>query len=168
MGANEKQVEQIRKMLRDAEAYGRSQDAYAGDTSLPRPNRDVVLEALVPYARGLQPVILRADREAEIRGAIKFADEMKLKPIIMGGNDAWKVATLLKEKNVPVILTGVFELPNREDDAYDSLYENPAKLQQAGVRFCISTGRITPLLQWHMVCLATRRSRRSRFIQRRS
>lgn len=138
--ANEKQVEQIRKMLRNAEAYGRAQDAYASDTSLPRPNRDVVLEALVPYARGLQPVILRADREAEIRGAIKFADEMKLKPIIMGGNDAWEVATLLKEKNVPVILTGVFELPNREDDAYDSLYENPAKLQQAGVRFCISTG----------------------------
>ena len=138
--ANERQVEQIRKMLRDAEAYGRAQDAYAKDKSLPRPDRNVVLEPLVPYVRGELPVIFRADREAEIRGAIRFADEMKLKPIILGGNDAWKVTTLLKEKNVPVILTGVFSLPSREDDAYDSLYENPAKLQQAGVRFCISTG----------------------------
>jgi len=138
--ANERQVEQIRKMLRDAEAYGRAQDAYAKDKSLPRPDRNIVLESLVPYVRGEQPVILRADREAEIRGALKFAEEMKLKPIILGGDDAWKVANLLKDKNVPVILTGIFSLPNREDDAYDMLYELPAKLQQAGVRFCISTG----------------------------
>ena len=142
--ANERQVEQIRKMLRDAEAYGRAQDAYAKDKSLPRPDRNVVLEPLVPYVRGEQPVIFRADREAEIRGAIKFAEEMKLKPIILGGNDAWKVASLLKEKNIPVILTGIFSLPGREDDTYDSLYENPAKLQQAGVRFCISTGDSGP------------------------
>jgi len=142
--ANERQVEHIRKMLRDAEAYGRAQDAYAKDKSLPRPDRNVVLESLVPYVRGEQPVVFRADREAEILGAIRFAEEMKLKPIILGGNDAWKVASLLKEKNVPVILTGIFSLPPREDDAYDSLYENPAKLQQAGVRFCISTGDAGP------------------------
>jgi imidazolonepropionase-like amidohydrolase len=142
--ANERQVDQIRKMLRDAEAYGRAQDAYAKDKSLPRPDRNVVLEPLVPYVRGEHPVIFRADREAEIRGAIRFAEEMKLKPIILGGNDAWKVASLLKEKNVPVILTGVFSLPSREDDDYDALYENPAKLQQAGVRFCISTGDSGP------------------------
>ena len=142
--ANERQLEQIRKLLRDAEAYGRSQDAYAKDKSLPRPDRNVVLEPLVPYVRGEQPVIFRADREAEIRGAIRLAEEMKLKPIILGGDDAWKVASLLKEKNVPVILTGIFSLPNREDDAYDALFENPAKLQQAGVRFCISTGDSGP------------------------
>jgi imidazolonepropionase-like amidohydrolase len=142
--ANERQLDQIRKMLRDAEAYGRAQDAYAKDKSLPRPDRNVVLEPLVPYVRGEQPVIFRADREAEIRGALRFADEMKLKAIILGGDDAWKVANLLKEKNVPVILTGLFSLPGREDDPYDVLYENPAKLQQAGVRFCISTGDSGP------------------------
>ena len=138
--ANERRVEEIRKMLRDAEAYGRAQDAYAKDKSLPRPDRNVVLEPLVPYVRGEQPVIFRADREAEIRGAIRFAEEMKLKPIILGGSDAWKIGTLLREKNIPVILTGIFSLPSREDDAYDTLYEQPAKLQQAGVRYAISTG----------------------------
>jgi len=140
LAANERQLEQIRKMLRDAEAYGRAQEAYAKDKSLPRPEHNVVLDPLVPYVRGEMPVIFRADREAEIRGAIKFAEEMKLKPIILGGNDAWKVASLLKEKNVPVILTGLLSLPVREDDAYDTLYENAAKLQEAGVRYCISTG----------------------------
>lgn len=140
LAANERQLEQIRKMLRDAEAYGRAQDAYAKDKSLPRPEHNVVLEPLVPYVRGESPVIFRADREAEIRGAVKFAEELKLKPIILGGNDAWKAASLLKEKHVPVILTGILSLPVREDDAYDTLYENAAKLQEAGVRYCISTG----------------------------
>jgi len=138
--ANERQLEQIRKLLRDAEAYGRAQDAYAKDSSLPRPDRNVVLESITPYLRAERPVIFRADREGEIRGAIKFAEEMKLKAIILGGGDAAKLTSLLREKNVPVILTGTLELPSREDDAYDWLYESAAKLQQAGVKFCISTG----------------------------
>ncbi|HEY6802095.1 MAG TPA: amidohydrolase family protein [Pyrinomonadaceae bacterium] len=137
---SERQLEEIRKVLRDAEAYGRAKDAYAKDNSLPRPDVNVVLESLVPYVRGLQPVIFRADTEAEIRGSIRFAEEMKLKPIIQGGDDAWKVASLLKEKNVPVIVTGIYGLPNRDDDNYDVEYENTAKLQAAGVRFCISSG----------------------------
>jgi imidazolonepropionase-like amidohydrolase len=136
----DRQLEQLRKQLRDAEAYGRAQDAYARDRSLPRPEQSIALASLVPFVRGERPVIMRADREAEIRAAVRFAEEMKLRPIILGGNEAWKAAVLLKERNVPVILTGVLNLPPREDDYYDSLYETAARLHQAGVRFCISTG----------------------------
>ncbi len=136
----DRQVEQLRKMLRDAEAYGRAQVAYARDRNLPRPGTDLVLASLVPFVRGERPVMFRADREREIRAIVAFAGEMKLKAIIVGGNEAWKAASLLKEKNVPVILNGVLDLPPREDDSYDVLYENAAKLQQAGVRFSISTG----------------------------
>jgi len=137
----DRRVEELRRMLRDAEAYGRAQDAYAKDPkNIPRPGTDLKLAALMPYARGERPVIFRAEREHDIRGAISFAEEMKLKPIIIGASEGWKVAAFLKEKNVPVILDGVLNLPLREDDAYDSLYENAAKLQAAGVRFCISTG----------------------------
>ena len=134
------QIEQLRKLLRDAESYGRTQDAYARDPKLPRPDTNLVLAALVPFVRGERPVVLRANRESEIRAAVRFADEMKLKAIILGGEDSPRVAALLKEKNVPVILTGNLSLPVREDDYYDALYEAAAKLQAVGVRFCISTG----------------------------
>ena len=136
----DRQLEQMRKPLRDAEAYGRAQDAYARDPRLPRPDHDLALAALVPYVRGERPVIFRANRESEIRGAIRFAEEMRLKPVILGGGEAWKIAAFLREKNVPVILTGVLDLPPREDDPYDTNYAAAAKLQQAGVRFCISSG----------------------------
>lgn len=140
----ERQVERLRKLLRDAEAYGRAQDAYARDPKLPRPAQSVTLASLVPFVRGERPVIFRAERESEIRAAVRFADELRLRAIILGGGEAWRAASLLKERNVPVIVTSVRDLPPLEDDYYDVLYTNPARLQQAGVRFCISSGDTGP------------------------
>lgn len=141
LAARDRRIDQLRQMLRDAEAYGRAQDAYAKDPkNVERPPSDLKLAALVPYVRGERPVIFRAEREREIRAAVRFAEEMKLKAVIIGGSEAWKTAQLLKERNVPVILDSVLNMPLREDDPYDSLYENASKLQAAGVRFCISTG----------------------------
>ena len=139
--ARDRRIEELRRLFRDAEAYGRAQDAHARDPrSVPRPTSDLKLAALVPYARGERPVVFRAERERDIRGAVRFAEELKLKPVIIGGSESGKVAQFLKEKDVAVILDSVLNLPLREDDPYDSLYENAAKLQAAGVRFCISTG----------------------------
>ena len=95
----DRQTEQIRRMLRDAEAYARAVDAAAADQRLPRVDPDVILAPLVPYVRGQRPVIFRADRASEIRAAVRFAEEMKLKPVILGGTEAWRVASLLKERN---------------------------------------------------------------------
>jgi imidazolonepropionase-like amidohydrolase len=141
LAARDRRIDQLRQLLRDAEAYGRAQDAYAKDPkNVERPPSDLKLAALVPYVRGERPVIFRAEREREIRAALRFAEEMKLKAVIIGGSEAWKTAQLLKERNVPVILDSVLNMPLREDDPYDSLYENASKLQAAGVRFAISTG----------------------------
>jgi imidazolonepropionase-like amidohydrolase len=137
----DRRIDQLRQMLRDAEAYGRAQDAYAKDPkNVPRPVTDLKLAALVPYVRGERPVIFRAEREREIRAVVRFAEEMRLRPVVIGGSEAWKAAQFLKEHDVPVILDSVLNMPLREDDAYDSLYENASKLAAAGARFCISTG----------------------------
>jgi len=134
------QMDSLRTMLRDAEAYGKAQAAYAKDKSIPRPAHDVVLQALLPALDGQMPVIFPADRANDIRDAVTFAEEMHLKPIIMGGEDSPMVAAFLKQHNVPVIVTAVMKLPTREDDPYDVNYTIPAKLAAAGVQFAISTG----------------------------
>jgi imidazolonepropionase-like amidohydrolase len=136
----ERQLDSLRTLLRDAEAYGKAIDAAERDRAVPRPDRDVVLASLVPAIRGQMPVIFTADRASDIRAAVNFAREMKLKAIILGGGDASQVASLLRENNVPVIVTGVLSLPRREDDPYDINYSNPARLQKAGVRFAITSG----------------------------
>lgn len=134
------QLDSLKTMLHDAEAYGKAQAAYAKDRTLPRPAHDVVLEALLPALAGQMPVIFPADRANDIREAVNFAEEMHLKPIIMGGQEAPAVAAFLKQHNTPVIVTAVMKLPSREDDPYDVNYSVPAKLAAAGVTFAISTG----------------------------
>jgi imidazolonepropionase-like amidohydrolase len=134
------QMDSLRAMLRDGEAYGRAQAAYAKDKSIPRPAHDVVLESMLPALNGQMPVIFPADRANDIRDAVTFAEEMHLKPIILGGQEAPTVAAFLKQHNVPVVVTAVMHLPSREDDPYDINYTIPAKLAAAGVQFAISTG----------------------------
>jgi imidazolonepropionase-like amidohydrolase len=86
------------------------------------------------------PTMFFADAATDIRDAVTFAEEMGLKPIIVGGGDSPRVAAFLKQHNVPVILTRTMALPSREDDPYDANYSIAAKLAQAGVRFSIATG----------------------------
>jgi imidazolonepropionase-like amidohydrolase len=135
-------LDSLRRMLRDAEAYANAHDAYAKDKSLPRPATDVVLEGLTATVRGKMPVMIQADAANEIRDAVTFASQNHLKLIIVGGRAATQpqIATMLKQNNVPVIVTGVRNLPGNEDDAYDVNYSMPKRLQDAGVTFAISSG----------------------------
>jgi imidazolonepropionase-like amidohydrolase len=98
------------------------------------------MEAMIPYVRGEKPIIFTAERERDIRGVVKFVEETKVKGIIIGGQEAWKVADGLKKNNIAVIYTNMFSLPVQDDDAYDYLSEAPAKMHQSGVKFAISTG----------------------------
>jgi imidazolonepropionase-like amidohydrolase len=99
---------------------------------------------MAPYISGEKLVIFTAERERDIRGVAKFVEDMKLKGIIVGGQEAWKAADVLKKNNIAVIFTHIYTLPVRPDDPYDSLYEGPAKMQAEGVKFAISTGDTGP------------------------
>ncbi|HMQ04217.1 MAG TPA: amidohydrolase family protein [Pyrinomonadaceae bacterium] len=134
------QVEELKKVLTDALNYGRARDAYARDKTLPAPQTDLRLEALVPYARGEKPIVFTSERERDIRAIAKFVADNKLKGILVGGQEAWRAADVLKQNNIPVIYTNIYSLPVREDDPYDILFEGPSKMHEAGLKFAISTG----------------------------
>jgi imidazolonepropionase-like amidohydrolase len=140
----DRRVDELKKYFRDAIDYGKAQDAYGKDSALPRPPVDIKMADMLPYARGEKPIIFTAERERDIRAIVKFADEMKVKAIIYGGSEAAKAATLLKEKNIPVIFTNIYALPVLNDNNYDALFEVPGLLQKAGVKFCVSTGEDGP------------------------
>ncbi len=135
----DRRIEELKKILRDALAYGSAKDARARDASLPRIETDLRLEALVPAARGQMPVVIHAQVERDLKKVIAFADEMKLKVIISGAVEAWRVADELKAKNIPVIIGPVNRMPAREDDGYDAVYTNAAMLHKAGVKFAFQT-----------------------------
>ncbi len=137
-------LDSLKTLLHDAEAYGTAQDAWAKDKTLPRPKSDVVLASLAPMLRGQMLAIFNAETSASIREAVAFAKEFHLKPVIMGGRDALKVADLLKQNDVPVIWKHTLDLPSGADAPYDENYSMPAKLVEAGVRFAIASGEPNP------------------------
>lgn len=136
----DKKLDSIRKLLNEARDYGNARDAEAKDPSLPKREKNIELEALVPVVRGEWPVILSVDEARDIKAAIDFVKEFKLKAIFAGVKEGYKVASLLKENNIPVIITDVLSLPAHEDDPYDEPFTNASALHKAGVKFCFSTG----------------------------
>jgi imidazolonepropionase-like amidohydrolase len=129
-----KQLDRLRDTFRDAQAYAKAASARG-----PRFDRDLVLEALVPVVEGRVPVMIEANLARDIREALKFVDELKLKAVLVGAQDVRPVIPELKKRNIPVILGPILALPPREDDPYDLLFANAAALHEAGVRFAIRT-----------------------------
>ena len=55
------------------------------------------------------------------------------------GEEAWKVASDLKARNIPVILGPTLAMPLDEDDPYDRLFSAPAELSKAGVKIAFGS-----------------------------
>ena len=138
------QIEELKKTFTAANNYLRARDAYTKDNTLPYVAVDQRYDAMAPYIRGERPVLFSAERERDIRAVAKFVGEMKLKGIIVGGQEAWKAADVLKANNMSVIFTHIYSLPVRDDDAYDYFFEAPGKMAAAGLKFAISTGDVGP------------------------
>jgi imidazolonepropionase-like amidohydrolase len=131
----DKQVNELTDWLERARHYAQVMEK----SSPAKYDRDLKLEALVPVVRGELPVLVFADRSREIRNAVEFCDQQKLRMILAGGAEAYKVKDLLRSKGIPVILRPMLTLPPDEDDAYDRLLSQPAELAAAGVKFAIAS-----------------------------
>ena len=112
--------------------------------------KDPRYEAMRPYVTGKKPIFIEAHSRQQIAGALIWAEEEKLKIVITGGTEAWKLGRSLKARNVPVIIGPVMRAPMESWDPYDAPYANPGRLFEAGVPFCIrsdnaSNSRNAPL-----------------------
>jgi imidazolonepropionase-like amidohydrolase len=131
----DKQINQLTEYLDRARHYAQAM-GHGGPADY---QRDLKLEAMAPVIRGQLPVLVFADRARDIRNAIEFCDKQKLKMILAGGAEAYKVKDLLRSKGIPVILRPTLTLPTDEDDAYDRLLSQPAELAAAGVKFALGS-----------------------------
>lgn len=131
----EDQTSKTEKALRELKHY--FNDAKAYHLQLPAV-KNTHFEAMRGLFSGSRKLYVRCDYARDIIEAVRFADEYNLKIVIAGGADSWRVAPLLREKNIPVIITRTHSLPYREDEDVDLPYKLPALLQQAGVSFAIA------------------------------
>ena len=125
-------LEELEGLLDGARAYAAAR-AAGGDLAV-----DPQLEAMLPVIEGTIPVIVHAEELRQINAAVAWAEKEKIRLILAGRKDMWRVAEMLAEKKIPVIVANVLALPGREDELYDTAYATAARLHEAGVEFCIA------------------------------
>jgi imidazolonepropionase-like amidohydrolase len=136
--ARDERLARLREFFAQARAYWKARDA-GGDEGVPYQDVDNRMEAMGPVLDGDLPVIVVANDVRQIQATLDWAETEGVRIIIMGGHDAGMVAGELAARDVPVIYSTTFRLPPRRHDPYDALYSAPARLHEAGARFCIAT-----------------------------
>jgi hypothetical protein len=112
------------------------------DASTPTDLRLEALGTVLP-GDGQNPVFIRADDYDQIVAAVNWAAGRNFKPVIIGGQDAHLCTDLLKAHDAAVVVQGVHRFPKRADSAFDDAFTLPAKLEAAGVRWCLASGAET-------------------------
>jgi imidazolonepropionase-like amidohydrolase len=149
-----------RQSFYDARHHAALQDRYrAGVRGAARPSYDADLDALVPVVRGTVPAFFAADRENEIRRAVRLGDEFDLKLIIAGATEGFRAIDALKRADGVVVsldfprsteVTGWSYRSSQRHALDDSaatdsavrrtLERNAATLHGAGIPFALSSG----------------------------
>lgn len=120
----------LRATFADAKAYAALAD--------PAP-KNLKLESMRGLFSGRQNLYIRADYAKDIIEAVTFAKAAGVpRVVIVGGEEANRAVTFLKENNVPVILSALHRLPNREDEDVDLPYRLPGILHKAGILVSLS------------------------------
>ena len=148
MRQRDERLRQVKQTFDDARAYMNAKkhadgpNGGLGDAgAASHQNFDARWEAMIPLLEGKIPLAVNANEVQQIQAAVAFAQQEKVKLVIVGGADAPLCADLLKKYDVPVILSGTQRLPQRRGSAYDEQYALPAKLKELGIRFCIAGTR---------------------------
>jgi len=101
---------------------------------------DWTLEPFLPVLDRRQALYVTATTEQNIKDAGAWADKQNVRIVLQTGADAQKTAALLKQHDVPVILSSILSLPPREDEFHAYPYQAPGVLAKAGVTFAFSSG----------------------------
>lgn len=129
----------LRSMLEDVRHFARNRSAYdrgeTRDYGLSRAD----LEALVPVVEGRTPLIVSVHRAADIRQALRFAREERLRVVLKDVEEGWLVAPEIAAAGVPVILNPLANLPG-DFETLGSTLDNAARLNAAGVTVIVDGG----------------------------
>ncbi|MEK6676416.1 MAG: amidohydrolase family protein [Planctomycetota bacterium] len=134
-----KSLNELEDYLARAKQYARAKDVAAADPGV-HVGPDLELEALLPYVRGEKPVFLEAGGYKQILETIEFAEKHKLRMVLVGGAESWKLAAQLAEKKISVVLSSPTTMPANEFEPWDSVYRCAGELDRAGVPFCFGAG----------------------------
>lgn len=127
----------LREVLEDARFWREHRADFDRGRSRELAQSRLDMAALQPVLDGTMPLIVEAQRASDILAVLRIAEEYGIRPVILGGAEAWMVADRLAAADVPVILKPLTSSP-REFERIGARFDNAALLTRAGVRVAIS------------------------------
>ena len=103
--------------------------------------------ALAPVLARAIPLAIVANRESDIRQAIRLAADYRLRVVIVGGAEAWRAAAALAAAGIPVVLDPEANLP-QDFDQLGARLDNAALLRRAGVAIAFTVSGNTIYLSY--------------------
>lgn len=97
------------------------------------------MDALLPVYRGEASLLVEVNAANDIKLAIEWVTENKIKAIFTGVQEGWRMAEELAEAKIPVVVGPVLSNPTRGYDRYDKPYANAGIMFKAGVKVAIRT-----------------------------
>jgi len=125
----DEQLNELKKFFGDAKAYCSEKN---------QAEKNLRYEAMRGVFDGTQNLYIHADYVKDIIASVNFAKQFGIKkPVLVGGQDSWKVTKLLKQNNFPVMINRVHSLPGTDFDDVDLPYKLAYLLQKDSVLFCL-------------------------------
>ncbi|MCS6797605.1 MAG: amidohydrolase family protein [Myxococcota bacterium] len=128
----------LRELLDDARLYARRRADY--DRRAMRESRvsRLDLERMQAVLTRRVPLVVRVSRASDIDRVLELARRERLRLVLAGAEEGWRLAERIAAENVPVIVTPLHNLPV-SFDALASRHDNAALLSRAGVRVVLAT-----------------------------
>ncbi len=134
---HKEQMRSLGEFLTLAKNYANAKRAGETNPDL-SPRTDLRLEAMIPYNSGAKSIIVASHDYKHMLDVIDFAEKHDFNLILSGATQSWKIADILAEKDIPVILSRVTSMPGRFEP-WDSVYQCAAALEKAGVKWCFAS-----------------------------
>ena len=123
-----KNIQQITNYFKEAKSY------LSGN----RTEMNLAYQAMERLFKGTQKLFIHVNGQKEITDAIHMAKELGVNRIvIVGGEDADNVASLLVKNDIPVVINRAHRIPSLVDDDYDLPYRNAKILIDKGITVAI-------------------------------
>jgi imidazolonepropionase-like amidohydrolase len=134
----EKALKEITELWEKLDVYHKMAKASKNGNGK-NPDYNPALETLLPVYNGEAPLLIEVNKAKDIKSALKWTQEKKVKAIFTGCAEGWSVANELAEAKIPVITGPVLATPTRSSDRYDKAYANAGLMHKAGVKVAIRT-----------------------------
>lgn len=128
--AQQQALDELHQAFADAYGYYQNQQR--------REKQDRRWLAMKSLFEGKINLYVHADRQQQIEQALQLAQKYRLKLVIIGGYDSYRLTEQLVAQQVPVVYTHANGLPLRRHEAFDLPFTIPSLLQDAGVSLALA------------------------------